>query len=55
MNDHNVRRGDISVNRNYAGDYVLSTVYCGYYRQRTFPGYTLKNARSEFIVHLRRL
>lgn len=50
----NIRKKDISVNRNHAGAWVLSTVHDGYYTCRTYYDYTLKQARVAFIDHLRK-
>jgi len=52
MSTHNIRKQDISVNRNQAGYWVLSTIHDGYFEKYVSDG-SLKAARTEFILRLR--
>lgn len=49
----NIRKKDISVNRNHAGGWVLSCVHNGYYTHAVFYDISLKWARVEFINQLK--
>ncbi|MDP2262664.1 MAG: hypothetical protein Q8K24_05845 [Hydrogenophaga sp.] len=51
----NIRKKDITVNRNYAGYWVLSTVHNGYYQKHVSDTESLKWARVEFIEKLKRI
>lgn len=50
----NIRKKDITVNRNHAGAWVLSTVHNGYFKSAVFYDMPLKWARVEFIESLKK-
>lgn len=50
----NIRKKDISTNRNYAGAWVLSAVVDGYFKSAVYYDLSLKWARVDFINSLKK-
>lgn len=50
----NIRKKDISVFRNHAGAFVLSTLAGGYYRSAVYYDIPLKLARVDFIERIKK-
>ena len=53
MAEEKIKAGDISCQKNINGVLVLSTVYNGYRVQRSYSGYTKREAIKQFKVDAR--